>query len=239
MASSSAAMTERRISRVVIGLWCAMMAGCATAPHEFLPLAPTPPPPRTGGIYHRVERSQTLWSVAQRYHVSLDALVDANHLESPQRIAVGQQIWIPGISKELLRLPSATPEMDSASGFQWPVRGQVIATFGSMQAGSTNRGVDIRVARGSPVRAARAGHVVFVDANMPGNGKTVILDHGDGFSTVYAWNGELLVQLGQAVSRATPIATVGATGRAGAPALHFEVRKSYVPQNPFYFLPSS
>ena len=87
------------------------------------------------------------------------------------------------------------------------------------------------------MRAARSGRVVFIDANMPGYGKTVILEHGDGFSTVYAWNGELLVQLGQTVSQATPIATIGSSGRATAPSLHFEIRRQGKPVDPLQYLP--
>lgn len=213
---------------VLLNIGCAVPTGMS----PFVPM----PPVRTGGVYHRVERGQTLWRIAQEYHVPLEELARVNHLDSPQRLSAGQLLWIPGASAPR-RIARARPHVAEDDAFQWPVRGEVIAYFGATQGGSTNRGVDIRVAAGTPVRAARGGRVVFLDANMPGYGKTVILDHGDGFSTVYAWNGELLVQLGQTVSRATPIATVGSTGRATMAALHFEIRRHHVPQNPFYFLP--
>ena len=227
---------ESKEFKRLIGGFCviALLGGCATG--QPLTLLAPPPAPRAGGIYHRVERGQTLWRIAQQYQISLDALARANRLEAPQRLASGQLLWIPGATTPQ-HIPSSRAAEGTGDSFQWPVRGDVIAYFGATQQGSTNRGVDIRVAAGSPVRAARSGRVVFVDAQMPGYGKTVILDHGDGFSTVYAWNGEVLVQLGQAVNAATPIATVGATGRAPVPALHFEIRRHHVPQNPFYFLP--
>lgn len=223
--------------RIVLALLLLSM-GCATAPPSALwPNISRPPVPRTGGIYHRVERGQTLWRIAQQYHVSLEALASANQLEAPQRIANGQLLWIPGATQPQ-RISVALPsEPGSDDNFQWPVRGNVVEYFGAMRGGSTNRGIDIRVGRNTPVRAARGGRVVFLDADMPGYGKTVIIDHGDGFSTVYAWNGELLVQLGQVVSRATPIATAGSSGRAASCALHFEIRRRHVPQNPLYFLP--
>ena len=211
------------------------LSGCAVQQSFAFPPAPVAPPPRTGGIYHRVERGQTLWRIAQQYQVPLDALAEANHLEPPHRLTTGQLLWIQGASAPA-RIESSRTPVDHDS-FQWPVRGEVVAYFGTFQGGSTNRGVDIRAAKGTPVRAARGGKVVFIDTKMTGYGKTVILDHGDGFSTVYAWNGELLVQLGQVVSRATPIATIGTSGRAASPALHFEIRRHHVPQNPFYFLP--
>ena len=226
------------------GYWCCLLtlcvgAGCATAtPPTLLPRISQPPAPRVGGIYHRVERGHTLWRIAQQYHVSLETLVSANQLEAPQRIAKGQLLWIPGATTPQ-RIEMARPSgRDGDDNFQWPVRGEIISYFGARQGGSTNRGIDVRVGRGAPVRAARGGRVVFIDTGMSGYGKTVIVDHGDGFSTVYAWNGELLVQLGQVVSRATPIATAGASGRAPSLALHFEVRRHHAPQNPLYFLPS-
>ena len=230
-------MISRCAARVLAG-FCIIVAcyGCATEqPLKFL--AAPPPVPRTGGIYHRVERGQTLWRIAQQYQVSLDALARANQLEAPTRIVPGQLVWIPGAAKPLPAQPLRAAGAAGTDSFQWPVRGEVIAYFGGMQQGSPNRGVDIRVAPGTSVRAARHGRVAFIDTKMPGYGKTVILDHEDGFSTVYAWNGELLVQLGQTVTQATPIATVGSSGRAPLAALHFEIRRRHVPQNPFYFLP--
>lgn len=217
-------------------VWLALLcAGCATSSAP-LSLAPRVPPPRTGGLYHRVAAGETLWRIAREYNVTLDDLVRANNVDVPQRIAAGQLVWIPGATRAV-RIPDARTVVSDDGSFQWPVRGEVVAAFGALQGGSTNRGVDIRVGAGTPVRAARGGRVVFIDPNMPGYGKTVIVDHGDGYSTVYAWNGELLVQLGQQVSQSTPIATVGTSGRASAPALHFEIRRRHVPQNPFYFLP--
>jgi len=67
-------------------------------------------------------------------------------------------------------------------------------------------------------------------------GKTVILDHGNNFQTVYSYNSDILVKVGDLVSQNTVIAKVGRTGRARQPSLHFEVRKNGEPQNPIYYL---
>jgi len=72
---------------------------------------------------------------------------------------------------------------------------------------------------------------------MKGFGKTIIIDHGDGFSTVYAYNSQLVVKLGDRVTRKMVIAKIGDTGRAQSPRLHFEIRKNKIPKNPFYYLP--
>ena len=87
------------------------------------------------------------------------------------------------------------------------------------------------------VAASRGGKISFVDENMKGFGKTIIIDHDDGYSTVYAYNSQILVRVDQEVEKGTVIAKAGQSGRAASPRLHFEIRKKHEPQNPFYFLP--
>jgi murein DD-endopeptidase MepM/ murein hydrolase activator NlpD len=77
---------------------------------------------------------------------------------------------------------------------------------------------------------------VFCDEWLKGFGKTVILDHGDNFQTVYAYNSAILVNIGDVVGQNTVIARVGRGGRAKEPSLHFEIRRSGESQNPFYYL---
>ena len=219
-----------------------LLTGCATAPRAASPAVMSPLAP-VGTFYHRVERGQTLWSISQRYGVDLDTLVRLNQLPSSSQINAGQLIVIPrqtGTPPAASR-PAAvtTPEPFTVDGndFIWPVRGQLLAAFGVRQQGVANQGIDVAAPAGTPVLAARGGRVSFVGEQVPGYGKTVILDHGDGYATVYAWNGEVLVHAGQAVPQREVIARVGATGRAAAPSLHFEIRRGHRPQNPFYFLP--
>ncbi len=118
-----------------------------------------------------------------------------------------------------------------AQEFIWPVNGSLIASFGARRAGVTNQGIDVAAPAGTPVLAARGGRVAFVGNELPGYGKTVIIDHGDGYSSVYAWNGDVLVAVGQVVPQRYPIAKVGTTGRATAPSLHFEIRRGHRPQD--------
>ena len=87
------------------------------------------------------------------------------------------------------------------------------------------------------VRASRSGKVVYRDQFMKGFGKTVILDHGDNYQTVYSYNSDILVNVGDQVAQNSVIAKVGRTGRAKDPTLHFEIRRDGEPQNPFFYLP--
>lgn len=120
--------------------------------------------------------------------------------------------------------------------FAWPVNGSVAIAYGATTGRVINKGIDIRAGEGSAVRASRAGRVVYCDSHFRGFGKTIILDHGDGYQTVYAYNSDILVKLGDAVKRNDVIAKAGRTGRTKEPMLHFEIRYDGKPQNPYYYL---
>jgi murein DD-endopeptidase MepM/ murein hydrolase activator NlpD len=77
---------------------------------------------------------------------------------------------------------------------------------------------------------------VFVSQALKGFGKTLIIDHNDGYETVYAYNSELLIKQGDSVRQNDCIARVGSSGRASGPMLHFEIRKGGQPQNPLSYL---
>ena len=125
----------------------------------------------------------------------------------------------------------------SAKGpFLWPVSGEVISQFGAKVDYIKNKGIDIHAPEGADVRASRAGRVVFRDDKFKGFGKTVILDHGGGLQTVYAYNSEILVSVGDEVRAGEVIAKAGRTGRSKSSALHFEIRRSGIPQDPLKFL---
>lgn len=106
-----------------------------------------------------------------------------------------------------------------------PVRGEIVGRFGAPRAegGPSWKGIFIRSAVGQEVRAAAAGRVVFADW-MRGFGNLLILDHGQGYLSIYGNNESLLKQPGQAVRAGESVATVGATGGVEQPGLYFEVR---------------
>jgi murein DD-endopeptidase MepM/ murein hydrolase activator NlpD len=85
-------------------------------------------------------------------------------------------------------------------------------------------GIDLIVTEGTPVLAAAKGSVVLVD-EVSGYGLTVVVDHGDGWQTLYAHLFEIAVQPGEQVHRGQPLGRVGESGRASTPHLHFEIRQ--------------
>ena len=93
-------------------------------------------------------------------------------------------------------------------------------------------GVDIGAPRGTPIKAAASGTVVYSGNAGDGYGNYVIIAHANGVRTVYAHCSQLLVSRGQSVSQGSVIAKVGSTGRSTGNHLHFEVRKNGVTYNP-------
>ncbi len=129
-----------------------------------------------------------------------------------------------------------------AGKLRWPVNGQLLRGFGKYTDPATgvqarNLGLDILAAKHTPVRAVAAG-TVSRSGWVNGYGMTIILDHGDGFKTVYTHLGSSKVRQGQAVAKGAIVGTVGETGVTDdrGPRLHFEVRRGDSPQNPTLWL---
>jgi murein DD-endopeptidase MepM/ murein hydrolase activator NlpD len=131
---------------------------------------------------------------------------------------------------------SATPGRGRLAGFVMPVRGAMTSRFGYRVHPLFGRrhfhaGVDFAAPRGTPVRAAYAGRVI-ITGWYGGYGKVVVLDHGDGISTLYGHLSVVLVGSGQRVAAGTVIGRVGSTGYSTGPHLHYEVRRNGRPVSP-------
>ncbi|MFQ4144120.1 murein hydrolase activator EnvC family protein [Chlorogloeopsis sp. ULAP02] len=96
-------------------------------------------------------------------------------------------------------------------------------------------GLDFAASYGSTIRAADSGTVIFAGW-YGGYGRAVIINHGNGITTLYGHSSELYVTEGQSVQREQAIATVGSTGLSTGPHLHFEVRKNGTPVDPMAYL---
>lgn len=221
-----------------------MILGCAgcktTSTHHATTPTVTNLPSVSVSTYHQVRRGETLWRISQIYGVDVEAIAQANSLGRSSTIEVGQKLYIPRQITSTPAVPTSTsyiPYKPVRDSFLWPVRGTVISPYGSKFDKTSNKGIDILAEEGRDVRASRAGKVVYCDENMKGFGKTVILDHGDGFQTVYAYNSRILTSPGAIVRQNEAIAKTGNTGRAKQASLHFEIRKAGEPQNPYYYLP--
>ncbi len=110
--------------------------------------------------------------------------------------------------------------------FSWPVEGQIISGYGPKAGGQRNDGVNVGAPAGTPVRAAAAGKVVYSGGDVPGFGVTVLIQHDDGWVTVYGHLARADVRMQQTVRAGEQIGQVGSSGGVSQPQLHFEIRYS-------------
>ncbi|HEY0662653.1 MAG TPA: peptidoglycan DD-metalloendopeptidase family protein [Lysobacter sp.] len=117
-------------------------------------------------------------------------------------------------------------------GLGWPLSGALLAGFGgTMPDGRGSEGLLIAAGAGAPVKAVADGSVVYAEW-MTGYGLLLIVDHGNGYMSLYAHNDALLKDVGESVKRGDTVATVGSSGGHGRPALYFELRRNGQPVNP-------
>lgn len=131
-------------------------------------------------------------------------------------------------------------QLANGQSFIRPVMGRVSSLFGNRRhpVSNTRRfhpGIDIAARRGTPILSSLAGKVSFAGWRR-GYGRTVIIDHGNGYQSYYAHCSRLKVQSGEVINRGQKIATVGSTGVSTGSHLHFEIRKNGRPVNPFSYI---
>ncbi len=182
-----------------------------------------------GALQKRIGDYQVEADLVAQQEAGLSTLIRTKEQEVAARVAAAQAAR-PG--------RAADPGVDgrvSGSGLVWPLRGPVTSPFGSRW-GRLHAGIDISAGTGTPIRAAKAGTVIFAGV-MGGYGNTVIIDHGGGFSTLYAHQSRLGTNDGASVGQGEVVGFVGSTGHSTGPHLHFETRVGGSPQNPMRYLP--
>lgn len=235
------------VYRLAVGL--TLLAACVTMTRCKTPMAAQGPV-----YLIKIESGDTLHDIAAKYDTNLRSITRLNRLDDADDISVGQIIRVvpgPGgrvadeidapatSSKSLLfgtgantpknNVESAKPRggllfgSTVSSAFTWPLRGKISSFYGNRW-GRFHHGIDIRANRGSKIRAAAAGKVIFA-SRQRGFGKVVKIKHNT-YTTVYGHCHRLLVKKGRWVGRGDAIATVGTTGNATGPHLHLEIRNS-------------
>lgn len=203
---------------------------------------------RGRGIYHVVGYGENLFRIGKTYGIDYHDLARRNGIEDPARIEVGQHVFIPGATRRLpveIIAPISASELapdvrelpTGASRFRWPMRFGTLASRFGPRNGSFHDGIDIAAPEGTPVYAARDGRVIYSD-QIPGYGNIVIVEHGDGLSTVYAHNERNEVSQGDFVRQGEELSRVGRSGRTTGANLHFEVRNQNIARNPLFYLPA-
>lgn len=238
----------------------------SAAAHAQSKRANTPAAPvKPAACTHTVRSGESLGRIAARHHVTRAAVAGANRLPHPHKLRAGQRLAIPGcpppastgmeagpigLSVEgsvlkrvgprrvLTELVLAPPDFqDERIPLGWPIAGPVISTFGQRARG-WHAGIDILAEAGSAVLAAARGTVLY-SGWIRAYGQIVKIQHSSGFITLYAHNSKNLVEEGDEVEIGQVIATVGRSGHATEPHLHFEVRRDGKAYDPLHVLDPS
>ncbi len=132
---------------------------------------------------------------------------------------------------------SPAPPAAGSGAFLWPVRGHILATYGTKSDGTHNDGINIAAPRGTAVQAIDAGVVAYTGNELRGYGNLVLIKHANGWISAYAHCDAILVKRGEKVGRSQVIARVGSSGNVSEPQLHFELRRGQHAVDPREFLP--
>jgi lipoprotein NlpD len=211
------------------------LGGCAGAPRR--------PPPAP----YVVRPGDTLYSISWRHGLDYRDVARWNGIGADYRIDVGQVLVLAPSVRSAAPAPSATPRpraapppltpvplpVTPAPHWSWPADGEVAGTVAKPSGGV---GLRIDGARGSPVRAAATGRVVYTGAGLRAYGELIIIKHDDTWLSAYGYNQELLVHEGDTVREGQPIAAMG-TGPGNQPMLYFEIRMNGRPVDPRTQLP--
>ncbi|MCR5172989.1 MAG: M23 family metallopeptidase [Treponema sp.] len=182
--------------------------------------------PNQDGISISVSKGQSLTGLSAKYNVSLEEILDANDLSS-RTLAVGQELFIPGAKMDSGSLRKAMGEL-----FSYPIkdRYRLTSLFGPRAdpftgVRSNHTGVDMACPTGTPIYSAMSGKVVYVGwSNIFGN--YVIINHGNGYQSLYGHMSKTLCRTGKTVAQGAKIGLVGSTGYSTGPHLHFTVYKN-------------
>lgn len=209
--------------------------------------------PNASKQFHEVKEGETLYEISRNYNIKMDSLISLNNLEKPYVLKPGQKIIITNnarSSQEIFTRKRLAKDNSSSFGqkliskfkgsssnkFSWPVKGRVISNFGPKSGGLYNDGINIKVAKGTPVSAAQNGVVAYVGNELKGYGNLVIIKHKNKYITAYAHLSKFSVKRGDKISQGQEVGLVGSSGNVSSPQLYFGLRKGRDAINPKKYL---
>jgi septal ring factor EnvC (AmiA/AmiB activator) len=176
----------------------------------------------------RTQRTQVLASLEAQSHTR------AQNLERLRSQQAGLEKLLRELRTAMERFPLEGNDAFARlrGKLAWPVSGRLVARFGDARAGGVRwDGVLVATERGAPVKAVCQGRVIYADW-LPGLGLLTIVDHGDGYLSLYGHNERLYKAAGEPVTAGEPIAAAGDSGGSSRPELYFEIRKGGKPVDP-------
>jgi murein DD-endopeptidase MepM/ murein hydrolase activator NlpD len=200
------------------------------------------------GVLHDVQPGDSLESISELYGIPVETIVayEPNNLEFPYRLYPETQILVPGAVREVfVWTPPSLESVTARSSFGGvaPVivgTGTYVYPVGSRNFSQYfwygHPGIDIALPEGTAVVASDTGTVTFAGWNIYGFGNLVVINHGNGFETLYAHLSSIGVVPGQIVYQGNVIGRTGNTGNSSGPHIHFEVRANGIQDNPCWYV---
>jgi len=192
--------------------------------------------PSMDGILYTVKERDNLESIAKKHDISLSALKQVNNIED-DLLSTGRVIFLPGAHLDFMTIQEINGDL-----FVSPLRGRyrITSRFGwrtdpFTRNRSFHNGVDMAIARGTPVYPSIAGQVVSTGYSTV-YGNHVIIQHHSGYKTLYGHLTSIFTRPNSYVGTNTQIGTVGSTGRSTGPHLHFTVYKNGATIDPMTLL---
>ena len=204
---------------------------------------------------HKVQKGDTLYSIAWQYGYDVRTIANWNNLRQPYTIFPGQSLTVRPYKSKAANEKSVTKKSRYAKNsnaakheervesqhkrtknisWKWPTKGKIISHYASNDPG--RQGIDIAGRKGQAVKAAAKGKVVYSGSGLRGYGKLIIIKHNDTYFSAYAHNNKVHVKEDEFVKSGQQIADMGNSG-AERVMLHFEIRRNGKPSNPLKYLP--
>jgi murein DD-endopeptidase MepM/ murein hydrolase activator NlpD len=183
------------------------------------------------GIKQKLEGPSDISAEGKLVPSFAESMDDYRYLRSVEELA------LPGSASRRFLAVNAQPSL-------WPVEGRLMSGFAERTdpfsgEGAFHTGVDITAATGTPVHATADGIVIQAAMAAGGYGRLVRIDHGGAVQTYYAHLSKIDVHAGQEIRRGDVVGSVGSSGHATGPHLHYEVRVGGAPMNPYRYLASA
>ncbi|MFZ6035514.1 MAG: peptidoglycan DD-metalloendopeptidase family protein [Patescibacteria group bacterium] len=216
--------------------WANNMDGDVIKPGQELKI-----PPVTG-VVHKVAAGDTVYSVAKKYGTDAQAIVNFPFNDFADldtfALSTGQTLYVPGGAIKPAPAPAGgyfiaqiQAGVKGSSNFIWPSSG-IITTYPVWY----HMALDIASPASPPVLAADTGTVIYAGCISSGYGCHVIIDHANGYQTLYAHLSSYIPDAGAVVNQGQQIGVMGSTGRSTGTHLHFEIRSGGTLLNPLNFL---
>ena len=199
-----------------------------------------------------VKSGDNLTKIAKNNDMTLQELVELNEIKSPYIIKPGQKLKVSS-SEPIIVVQQTTKTNDNTKktevvqrkqiktqkktlSFAWPVKGDIVSSFGNKANGLYNDGINIGASKGTKFKACEDGVVAYVGNELRGYGTIILIKHDDNWISAYAHCDSVNVSRGDMVDKGQVIGTVGDSGNVSSPQLYFSLRKGREAVDPVKYL---